>query len=121
MKKVIFSSVMAVFMFVGLTSMMNTSPPGNVYTGCQADCAAFVAAGIFSSQGSCMSACNTCTTPQGGSYSGPGTASGNIQVNHIICECKILKENIPGNPTWADLGISNMGDCIALLQSFHGL
>ena len=121
MKKVILSTFMAMFLFVGLTSMLSADPPSNAVN-CQTDCSFLVNAGIFNSQGDCMSACNTCLSPSGGTYSGPGTATGNIQVNHIVCECKILKNaNVPGNPSWAELGISNMGDCIALLQQFHGL
>ena len=114
---------MAMFLFIGLTSMMSSSPPQNAIN-CQTDCAAFVAIGIFGSQGACMSACNACLTPQGGAYNGPGTAVGNIQVNHIVCECKVLRDADPaftGNPTWADLGISNMGQCIALLRDLHGV
>tara|TARA_R110000737_G_scaffold224336_2_gene239316 strand:+ start:755 stop:1123 length:369 start_codon:yes stop_codon:yes gene_type:complete len=120
MKKLFLSGLMAAFLVVGLTSMMAPTPPENAIY-CQSDCAVFVAEGIFPTQGACLSACNTCLTPQGGSFEGPGTASGNIQVNHVVCECKILQNDIPGNPTWAQLGINNMGQCIALLRSIHGV
>ena len=120
MKKVLLSGLMAMFLIIGLTSMTSTTQPNNAIH-CQTDCAAFVSQGIFPTQGACMSACNTCLTPQGGSYEGPGTAEGSIQVNHVICECKILSNNITGNPTWAQLGIKNMGECIALVRAIHGV
>ena len=120
MKKLFLSGLLAAFLVVGLTSVMAPAPPQNAIN-CQTDCAAFVAQGIFATQGACLSACNTCLTPQGGTFNGPGTANGNIQVNHVICECKILQNDIPGNPTWAELGISNMGQCIAFMSDLHGV
>ena len=85
---------MAMFLFVGLTSMISADPPNN--TTCNDQCALLVAEGIFSSQGVCLSACNTCLNPS----SSAGSSA--------VCLCHqyddiIGFENTPWN---------NMGQCV---------
>lgn len=58
MKKLLLTSAMAVLFFVGLTSMTQKATPNFP---CKEVCAFYVSIGIFSGQGACMSACQTCT------------------------------------------------------------
>jgi hypothetical protein len=101
MKKVIFSSLMAMFMFVGLTSMVNHSPPSN--STCSDQCAVLVGNSIFSTQGECMSACNVCTN---------SSNSGATQI--AVCVCNQEGSIHDGWPNHAG---QNMGQCVKNIKN----
>ncbi len=93
MKKVIVSSLMAMFLVVGLTSMMMPAPPQN--TTCGDQCAVLVP-GVFSTHGVCMSACNTCLNPS------------NSTATNAVCLCHQIDDIIGfENTPW-----KNMGQCV---------
>ena len=79
MKKFILTAAMGVLFFVGLTSMASSQADANT-TDCQEACAYLIGAGLFSSQGACMSSCQTCT-------------AGGSQASYAVCLCKILDEH----------------------------
>ena len=104
-KKVVLTSAMGLLFFVGLTSMISMDPPYNA-ANCTTDCSAFVEAGIFSSHGVCMSACNTCTNPS----SSAATVG--------VCICTQLNDG----PGFELFGFNNMGDCVTTLKAlFSGI
>lgn len=100
MKKSILLATMSLLFFVGLTSMVSTNPPLN--STCKAQCEVFVAEGMFSSNGTCMGACNTCLSPSS------NTTTWNL------CMCKLMK-NEPGG--LESFGFSNLGQCVSFLKS----
>lgn len=99
-KKVILTTAMSLLFFVGLTSMISMDPPYNA-TSCQADCDVLVEVGLFADQGSCRSACSTCTNPSSsvGSFA--------------VCNCK-LTDAIVGLEA---AGYNNMGDCVNTIKN----
>ena len=88
MKKVILSSLIAMFLFVGLTSMISADPPYNA-SQCQTDCATWAPEVYgFETQGECMSACNTCTN------------NSNSAGSSAVCTCNLID---------AVVGLDNLG------------
>lgn len=84
---------MAMFVVIGLTSMMMPDPPVN--TTCSDQCAVLVP-GVFSSHGVCMSACNTCLNPS------------TSAANEAVCLCHQIDDVIG----WDNTPWKNMGACV---------
>ncbi|MDB5240079.1 MAG: hypothetical protein JWP57_704 [Spirosoma sp.] len=93
MKKYVLTAIMGVFFCIGLTSMVNLSPPPNKQ--CRQICADPRMANSFSSTGSCVSYCNVCSNP---SESAASTA---------VCFCKYI----------ANVGDDNkFGECVNIVK-----
>ena len=104
MKQSILLAAMGVLFFIGLTSMALSPPPYNA-TQCQEDCELFVDLGIFSSQGVCISACNTCTNPS--------SSAGSV----AVCICHQLDDS-PG--AFEFYGLNNFGECVNFVKDLFG-
>ena len=103
MKKVILSSLMAMFMFVGLTSMMSADPSESNQSQCQLDCANLTSPNsgiVFMTQGQCMSACQSCTNPS------------NSNGNFAVCQCNLL-DALYGLESF-DV---NFGQCVKIIKA----
>lgn len=101
MKKNLILGLFSLFLFVGLTSMAMMDPPEN--TTCSEQCAELVADGVFSSNGACMSACNTCLNP------GKSVAKIAVCFCHQFEDFGILDEE----------GL-NFGQCVNILKDAFG-
>lgn len=97
MKKFILTAAMGALFFVGLTSMVSSQADAKA-NNCQESCAYMIGAGLFSSQGACMSACNTCSQPSN-------------MASYPACLCKILEEQGQLEPLgW------NFGQCVTVVK-----
>ena len=96
MKSKILVAAMTVLFFIGLTSMINMS--SEPYPYCKEDCDFLVGAGLFQSNGACISACHVCTNH------GKGATS-------AVCICKIIDAETGLN----NLGL-NFGQCVNILK-----
>jgi NO-binding membrane sensor protein with MHYT domain len=99
MKKIFITAIMSCLLFIGLSSMVNMTPPAENYD-CQSDCEFLVGSGVFSTHGVCMSACRTCTGPS------------NSPTTFAVCVCKIAKDH----GDLEELGL-NFGQCVNYVKS----
>lgn len=97
MKKFILVAAMGALFFIGLTSMINMSPPEN--TTCKDQCSVLVSLGIFQTQGKCMSACNTCLNKSENA------------TQQAVCFCKVI-DAIDGLENYG----LNFGQCVTLIK-----
>ena len=100
MKKFILTAALSAMFFIGLTSMVSQDPPEN--TTCQSQCEVLVDAGVFSGQGVCMSACNTCLNPSASDTS------------IAVCVCRQIGDIVGLESE----GFRNFGECVRFFKDF---